>query len=76
MELRYIKTSSNCFNKKKQEAMHCRPGMVSTKNIQIHYMGTDIRTAFQNAANMLIMFISRINVSSPLQEHYYKFVRR
>ena len=56
--------------------MHCRPGMVSTKNIQRHYMGTDIKTAFQIAANMLIMFISRINVSSPLQEHYYKFVRR
>lgn len=28
-ELRYMLTSSNCFRRKKQEAMHCRPGMVS-----------------------------------------------
>ena len=28
-ELRYTKTSSNCRRRKKQDAMHCRPGIVS-----------------------------------------------
>lgn len=29
IELRYMRTSSNCLKRKKQEAMHCLPGIVS-----------------------------------------------
>lgn len=32
IEFRYIRTSSNCLKRKKQEAMHCLPGIVSTRN--------------------------------------------
>ena len=31
-EFRYIRTSSNCFRRKKHEAIHCRPGIVSTSH--------------------------------------------
>lgn len=30
-ELRYMRTSSNCLKRKKQEAMHCLPGIVSER---------------------------------------------
>ena len=39
-----MSTSSNCFNRKKQDAMHWRPGMVSEEQAK------SIRTELQNRA--------------------------
>ena len=43
-----MRTSSNCFSRKKQEAIHCRPGIVS-----IHMMNKNVVTMVTDRTQLL-----------------------